>query len=125
MENDAAETRRFLVKFLEEFKGLIYEGRLLITQRRKTQDALSQLGYTFNHLEPILLSLSVEDYYAGPKPDVYVQGDSYWEFGKFINARAYYIKVKIAQQRDGERAVCLSFHEAEVPLRFPFRTGRN
>lgn len=115
------ETKKHLINFLEEFKGLIYEGKIWIKDRRDTRVALIELGYTFKNLEQLLLSLTVEDYYAGPKADTYKHGDQYWEFGKVINNKEYYIKVKIYQGPRDEQAVCLSFHRAGRPLRFPYK----
>jgi hypothetical protein len=121
MGDSTEETKHYLTHFLEEFKELICEGKIWIKDRRDTLNTLSDLGYTLKNLEQILLSLTVEDYYAGPKIDIYKEGDSYWEFGKAINAKEYYIKVKIDQGPRDERAVCFSFHRAELPLIFPFK----
>lgn len=121
METSDDETKRYLVHFLKDFKNLIYQDRLWIKDRQSTYQALIALGYTLKNLEPILLSIKVEDYCAGPKPDEYIPGEHYWEFGKLIENQEFYIKVKITQQRNGEKAVCLSFHPAEWPLSFPFK----
>ena len=85
MDESDDETKKYLINFLEEFKGLIYEHKVWIKDRRGIQDTLIELGYTQRNLEQILLSLTVEDYYAGPKADTYKTGDLYWEFGKVIN----------------------------------------
>ncbi len=121
MDKGDDETKKYLINFLEEFKGLIYESKILIKDRRDTQNTLIELGYTNKNLEEILLSLTVEDYYAGPKADTYKPGDHYWEFGKVIDGKEYYIKIKIVQGPGDERAVCLSFHGAKRPLRFPYK----
>jgi len=121
MDKNDDETKKHLINFLEEFKQLIYERKITIRDRKVTLDTLIKLGYTFKNLEQILLSLTVEDYYEGPKKDIYKPGDHYWEFGKSINGEEYYIKVKIEQGPGDERAICLSFHGAERPLRFPYK----
>jgi hypothetical protein len=115
------ETKKYLINFLQEFKGLVYEGKIWIKDRKNTLDTLNELGYTLKNLEEILLSLTILDYYAGPKADIYVQGDHYWEFGRIIDGQEYYIKIKIGRGLRDETAICLSFHKPEWPLRFPFR----
>jgi hypothetical protein len=61
------------------------------------------------------------DYSSGPNPDEYHSGD-YWVFGKDLDAIEIYIKLKIVSYNNGnERAVCLSFHPSEHPLKYPFR----
>ena len=39
-----------------------------------------------------------------------------WVFGKDHNDVEIYIKISVA-----EKALCISFHEAEHPLQYPFR----
>lgn len=121
MEKSIDETRRYLIHFLEEFKTLASEGRIWITNRKDTFNTLVELGYTTKDLETLLLSLTVEDYYAGPKQDIYRARDYYWEFGRVIKHQEYYIKIKIEQGERDERSVCLSFHRAERPMRFRFK----
>lgn len=40
-----------------------------------------------------------------------------WVFGKDYNDIDLYIKISVSN-----RALCISFHEAEYPLNFPFKT---
>jgi hypothetical protein len=113
------ELRKFVQKFLAEFKVLIYEDKLRINDRLKNKDALLELGLTGNQRKEIILSLSVLDYNSGPTKDIYKSGD-YWVFGKIIGSVEIYIKLKIVEHADEEYAVCLSFHKSENPLRYPF-----
>ena len=114
------ETKKHLINFLRDFKSLIHEDKIQIIERKITLDTLATLGYTQKDLKNILLALTVEDYYAGPKTDQYKPLDHYWELGVVINDKEYYIKVKIAQTSRDELAVCLSFHKSEWPLTFPY-----
>jgi hypothetical protein len=42
-----------------------------------------------------------------------------WVFGKHLEGVEIYIKLRIAEFSDMERAVCVSFHRAEYPLDYP------
>ena len=43
-------------------------------------------------------------------------GAEMWVFGKDHNYIEIYIKISVA-----ERSLCISFHEAERPMQYPFR----
>lgn len=105
--------------FLKEFKQIITAGRGLdIIDRRENLDSLLELGFTKRHCKEEILSLSVENYYAGPKPDNDRPG-MVWEFGKRIDGSEVYIKLKIAEVGTVKLAKCISFHKANSPLHFP------
>jgi hypothetical protein len=108
-------------RFLREFKHIATTGRGVdIVDRRKNMQSLAQLGLTKRNCIAIILGLSVEDYYDGPKPDKGRPG-AIWEFGKIIEGEEVYIKLKIAQVGEVKLAKCLSFHIAKHPLCFPCR----
>lgn len=108
-------------RFLREFKQIATAGRGVdIVDRRKNMESLAQLGLTKRNCIDVLLSLSVEDYCDGPKPDKGRTGEI-WEFGRVIEGKEVYIKLKIAQVGEVRLAKCLSFHLAEHPLCFPCR----
>jgi hypothetical protein len=113
------ELQNFIRNFLKEFKALVIEHGLIVQERLKNQQGLLALGLTFRQREAIVLSLSLEDYSAGPVEDEYKPGH-YWIFGKRIEDVEVYIKVKIAGPPEKEHAVCFSFHKAEYPLSYPF-----
>ena len=107
-------------QFLRKFKEVATTGRGIdIVNRRKNMESLAELGLTKRNCREEILSLSVEDYCDGPKPDKDKPGEV-WEFGKLIEEKEIYIKLKIAQVEGVRLAKCLSFHVAERPLCFPF-----
>ena len=114
-----SELRKYVLQFLKEFKDLIFEHGLFVTNRLVNRDALLNLGLTDRQRDEIILSLSVTDYSAGPTSDEYEPGD-YWIFGKKIDGVEVYIKLRITEKSGYERAKCLSFHKAELPLSYPF-----
>ncbi len=103
--------------FLEKFKVLANDGRILIVKRNKDY---TSLGLTYNGCILELLELSVEDYSSGPAPDRGGDGDV-WIFGKVFNGKEAYIKLKISVDGEKEVAVCISFHPAEHSIYYPFK----
>ena len=115
--------RAFVAKFLKEFKKIATEGRGIdFIPRNKNRDALLKLGLTKKNAKQEILSLSVDDYCSGPEPDK-DRGGEIWEFGKTLEGKEVYIKLKIAQAGKEEIAKCISFHPPNFPLIFPFRRG--
>lgn len=115
---DEAE-KEVVRRFLREFKQIATAGRGVdIVDRRKNMQSLAQLGLTKRNGIAVILGLSVEDYCDGPKPDKGRQGEI-WEFGRVMEGKEVYIKLKIAQAGEVRLAKCLSFHIAEHPLCFP------
>jgi hypothetical protein len=107
--------------FLKEFKRVATEGGgLYIIKREKNRDALIALGFTNNNRKEVLLSLSANDYCAGPKKDKDREG-YIWEFGKTIDGNEIYIKLKVADVGNLKIAKCISFHKAEFDLCYPLR----
>jgi len=107
-------------RFLREFKQIATSGRGVdIIDRGKNIQALARLGLTKRNCREEILTLSVQDYCDGPKPDKDRPGEI-WEFGKLMEEREVYIKLKIARVKGVKLAKCISFHEAEWSLCFPF-----
>jgi hypothetical protein len=107
-------------RFLREFKHIATNGRGIdIVDRVKNMQALARLGLTKRNCREEILSLSVEDYCDGPKPDKDRPGEV-WEFGKLMGGKDIYIKLKISHVGRVKLAKCISFHEAERALCFPF-----
>lgn len=103
--------------FLKRFKGESALSGIDFVPRKGYLDALAQLGITIPDAENTLLGLSATDYVSGPESDHNGSPGEIWVFGTMIHRRQIYIKVKL----DTGRAACLSFHEAQYPLRFPLR----
>ena len=107
-------------EFLEEFKETVSQRGLYIIPRRENQTALSELDIDESTREREILGLSVKDYCSGPEPDKDKPGDV-WIFGKLIDVREVYIKLKIVKGAGKPRAICLSFHPARSRLSFPYK----
>lgn len=115
------DKREAVRNFLNNFKKLATTERGIdIIPRRKNLDSLSQLGITLKICREEILSLAVNNYLDGPRPDRDRPGEV-WEFGKRVLGKEVYIKLKIAQAGNATITKCLSFHEAEFPFYFPFQ----
>lgn len=98
--------------FLVQAKALLSEGNYVFVPRNKNLQALANHGLAIEDAKDEILSLTVEDYYKGPKRDFdHNQPGDIWEFKKIVDGEQFYVKLKI-QDRNGTSILkCLSFHE--------------
>jgi len=120
-----AELRSQVLNFLQDFKELMCQGNYFIKSNHlKNIQALEELNLTARSRDDIILAIKVEDYYSGPIPDEYHPG-YYWVFGKSSGDKEIYIKLKIVTHNNGnEKAVCIMFHPAEFPMKYPLRLSK-
>lgn len=105
-----------VLDFLTRLK-IISKENIFFIPRTKNQQALIDLGITKEYRLKLIYDLAVDDYISGPEED----HDSdfpgeIWVFGKIFDKTEIYIKLKIISNGK-DKAVCLSFHPAEFPLR--------
>lgn len=110
------EVNRFLAQFHTKAKifGITYFGG-----REKNMNTLAELGITAKFRDDIVKQLSTEDFYKGPEPNVQNNLGDMWVFGKIINSKDVYIKITLGLTNNS--AVCMSFHIAERPIKYPFK----
>jgi hypothetical protein len=107
--------------FLKEFKEIASKGRGIdVIPRRENIDNLAELCLTRKNRNDEIMTLSVADYCKGPEPDKDKPGEI-WVFGKQIDNKEVYIKLKIAQVREEKVAKCLSFHIVGYSLCYPYK----
>ncbi len=109
-----------ILRFLMEFKAVAEESGIDFIPRTEFLRALASLGLTKRNCRDEIFGLSIEDYCSGPEEDRDRPGQI-WVFGKVIEGREIYIKLKIARVDERMIAKCLSFHPAEFPLCFPMK----
>jgi len=107
--------------FLNEFKALVAQRRFQFIQRLETNKTALSLGLTKTNAIQELLNLSVADFSSGPTQDRNMPTENFWIFGKEINGCEVYIKLKIYSINSNQYAKCVSFHEAEYAMKYPFR----
>ncbi len=113
------EKSHAIIDFLTEFKNIAVNGRGLdVVPRLENKNALLELELTAKNRYDEILSLTVDNYCEGPLEDRDRPG-YVWCFGKRINEKEVYIKLKIAIVEGIKIAKCLSFHIAKYQLIYP------
>jgi len=95
----------------------------LLIRSEKTKKTMVTLGYTEKQVVKEIETLSLTNFAEGPLRDKNLPG-MVWIFGKWINEREVYIKLKVLQfDNPGNKVAtltCLSFHFSEKPLTYPY-----
>ncbi len=109
-------------QFLLDFKQTA-EGELHVPNRDKNLAFLARHGFTARERKEIILGLRMDDYVKGPEvDDRWPDGPKcVWVFGVQYEGIHIYIKLKLIEEDKEKRAICISFHEAEFSMRFPYR----
>lgn len=87
----------------------------------KTARFLFELGFTRENVYEVLRELTYRDYAHGPLRDEKGRPHDLWIFGKYVEAIETYIKFTVFGKEGTFVGVCVSFHEAEHPLSYPYR----
>lgn len=91
----------------------------------KEKRTLSELIYEYDDVIQEILDLEPQDYEKGPLQDEKGYAGEWWVFGKLIQGREIYIKVKVKDlNQEGHKqlsCLCISFHFAEHPLKLPYK----
>lgn len=114
---DKDEVQRFLNQFHSKMKvfGILYRD-----DRGKNRQTLEALEIVPMYRKVVIESLTVEDYVQGPLIDELNRFGEMWVFGKDVKGREIYIKIMLGCA--GSQTICISFHIAEHPLSYPFKT---
>lgn len=114
------QDRVLVVSFLEQAKTLIAQGRITFWSRSKNFATLNRLGLRTSHQLEILQELTPDDY-CHSVPALQGSTEDALVFGSNVDSIEVYIKLKIQVTPAGELLICVSFHEAEFPLSYPYR----
>ena len=107
--------------FLEQFNTKVQVfGILFRDDRPKNKEALQILDITPLQRELIVKNLQAQDYVEGPVIDVLNKKCEMWVFGKDVKGREVYIKITLGYLNG--QTICISFHIAEHPMQYPFKT---
>jgi hypothetical protein len=90
-----------------------------LERRPENMATLAQLGMTVRDVRCRILALTPADYVEGPTPRKSNPSQDAWVFGLKPQGVSVYVKVSI--RLEPARCVCVSFHEAEYPMAFPYR----
>lgn len=109
-----------VVQFLNEFFVKYRSFDIIFRDERgKNAAALLTLEISPAQRKKIIESLTADDYTEGPLEDTLYRIADLWVFGKTLKKKELYIKISMGA--DNSRTICISFHVAEYPLKYPFR----
>jgi hypothetical protein len=106
--------------FLTEFHQKLNIWQILFRDdRQKNISTLLRLEISRAKRREIIETLKPIDYSEGPLPDTLNNGSPLWVFGKTVKKTLIYIKITIGTPNNP--VICISFHEAEHSMNFPFK----
>lgn len=107
-------------KFLKEFsvKTEVF-GILFLDDRGKNLQTLHDLEISPARRKEIIANLKSENYCEGPLEEKMRGILPMWVFGSVVKQTTVYIKISMGSENNC--AVCISFHIAEHPLKYPYR----
>ncbi|XAZ82113.1 hypothetical protein A6C57_28115 (plasmid) [Fibrella sp. ES10-3-2-2] len=106
-------------RFLSDFKVKLDVCDVVYLNREKNLQALADLDIRPFERTAYLRSLAVEHYYRGPHPDQAGISDL-WEFGVQVKGKEVYIKIQLGSPNHS--TICISFHTAEFPMTYPYKS---
>tara|TARA_R110000868_G_scaffold340618_1_gene601303 strand:+ start:7547 stop:7903 length:357 start_codon:yes stop_codon:yes gene_type:complete len=112
------EVKKFLSEFkvkLEIFDVIFRDDRTI----KKNTTALLALDLLPAARKEILKKLTVEEYFEGPIEDLLYKMSPMWVFGKIIKDKEIYIKITMGLENLS--VICISFHQAEYAMTYPFK----
>ncbi|MDP2300546.1 MAG: hypothetical protein Q8M55_07525 [Actinomycetota bacterium] len=112
--------RAQVVLFLDLMRACA-ECSFRLEHRTKNMATLAQVGITIEDAKARVLALTPDCYVEGPIPRPENPSQEAWVFGMTIQQTQVYLKVSV--RLEPARCLCISFHEAEYPMRFPYACG--
>lgn len=110
------QVEQFLEQFFVKYRSFDI---LFRDERGKNAAALLALEISPAQRKKIIESITADDYTEGPLEDTLYRIADLWVFGKTLKKKELYIKISMGASN--ARTICISFHEAEHPLNYPFR----
>ena len=112
-----------VLSFLSDFKAKMgIWGIIFFDDRAKNTKTLSLIEISPMERNKIIKELKLEDYSEGPIQDVVFMRNDLWVFGKIVKQQEVYIKISMGMPN--KQTICISFHIAEHPMKYPFKTNK-
>jgi hypothetical protein len=116
-------TKQEVKKFLDEFKLKMDIYNILFRDERgKNTRCLLNLDIAPNLRKEIVKELAILDYSEGPMEDDLYKISPMWVFGKKVKSKEIYIKISLGVENSN--VICISFHEAEHAINYPFKNNK-
>jgi Motility quorum-sensing regulator, toxin of MqsA len=110
--------RHQVVLFLHLMKQTALQ-RFIFVDRSVNLVTLARLGITREEAQSLVMGLTPEHYVRGPDQDDNYPDLEGWVFGLQVTGSEVYVKIQVIVEP--ARCVCISFHESERPMHYPFR----
>jgi hypothetical protein len=115
-------TLQEVARYLQEFKIKLSIFSVIFLDRDKNSTkTLLRLGISGDNRLSCLHELEPTDYVQGPVANQQPSDAPLWVFGRTI--RHYEIYIKVTLGRPNNSVLCISFHLAEYPLRYPLKSA--
>lgn len=111
-------------QYLIRAKKAIAGGRYRFVHREANKAAMARGGILPKHVKGIVFGLTPLDYFNGPsseKQNSEFPPGEYMEFGCDVNGVEMYVKLKLEFIEGDEYCVCMSLHEPQKPIRYPYK----
>ena len=113
-------TRKEVEMFLSNFHIKLKVFQIIFRDDRgKNTQALADLEVTPKYRLDVIKSIVADDYSDGPIIDRLYNYGEMWVFGKDVKKQEVYIKISLGQPDNP--TICISFHKAERPVKYPFK----
>ncbi len=84
---------------------------------RKNENCMLELGLCHNDVADIILKLEIDNYSETQECTIY-KGEKIWIFGYDYHSYELYIKLRLRK-----KVICISFHEKEYEINYPYCGG--
>ena len=113
-------TREEVERFINSFQSKLKIFQIIFRDDRgKNTQALAELEISPTYRETVIKEIVVEDYSEGPIVDILNKYGEMWVFGKDVKKQEVYIKIALGHPNSS--TICISFHKAERPIKYPFK----
>ena len=113
-------TKEEVSSFLKNFHAKLNIYQIFFRDDRgKNITTLAELDISPNYREKVIKEIIVDDYSEGPIIDALNKMGDLWVFGKDVKGKEVYIKISLG--RPNYSTICISFHTAEHPMKYPLK----
>lgn len=113
-------TREEVESFLTQYHSKLEIFQIVFRDDRgKNSQALADLEITPTYRVKVIKEIAATDYSEGPVLDTLNTYGGMWIFGKDVKKQEVYIKIALGHPNSS--TICISFHIAERPIKYPFK----
>lgn len=96
---------------------------ITLARQEKTIRFMQLMELERDDVIAVLYTLAEEHYSEGPSRNDWNTGDV-WVFGIHLDEKLIYVKLSVTSVQRRHAMLCMSFHPAERPMRFPYQNRK-